>query len=659
MELSLHDGAQAVTSMGVCVIARNNESYLRSYLLPTLHRMEQLYPSVTFAYYFYENDSEDGTVAAIKEFKEKREERVVLKSEKLGLNDIGYGTCESRMQRMVFVRNRMLNHVRDHLTSKHTWCLFIDTDIYFDEMTLQAMFECAPARNNIVMMTCNTTELADNTGLDDDVPSDVSFVTQNHYYDTFAFIDENDKMYYPNCISGGCTRTACQNARANASRMLEDVAVRDVRSAWGGFVLISASVFAHTSVCWKSLIIKPNMSLCEHIHLCDVIRTVTGKRIISLTQVQCYWYQQRLKTLCVSMTSIPSRLKDLVPKLRMFLKWRSVEKLFLNVPDVYKRFPEWDGALPIELQELMLESNGRLCIVRGEDHGPATKYLGAVGEMQGKKPSWVFVCDDDQTYNLEEINRVFQSTVSKGSTTNVWQNGMEEEELHGICGPIAGFKGLFVHSTVLERLAEEHPKDDAMFSVDDQWFLLYCFLHEVCIKDTGLTRKDIFLEGESLGLTATYEDALWMEKPRGHVLRAYIRQHLEDLMKVANTTWRKWNIVKHTDLNKETDTIAIVVPQLEPYDEPLFSRVFAQTILSKEAYVPCSFEYYFMSPTKECPFTAVEAFARNRTCYYVTCLPEALTDYFEWDVKAARHSKFALRRHGTQRVKPDIERHLC
>ena len=55
-------------------------------------------------------------------------------------------------------------------------------------------------------------------------------------------------------------------------------------------------------------------------------------------------------------------------------------------------------------------------VVRGEDYGPASKYIGAVEFMP--KNIWVFCCDDDQEYKEDIIEKMKASMHSMG----IYQN---------------------------------------------------------------------------------------------------------------------------------------------------------------------------------------------------------------------------------------------
>ncbi|MGR3635083.1 MAG: glycosyltransferase family A protein [Shimia sp.] len=93
----------------------------------------------------------------------------------------------------------------------------------------------------------------------------------------------------------------------------------------------------------------------------------------------------------ISLSSIPPRFADLGDTLESLLAQTvPAERVILYLSRSYRRFPEWDGALP----EVPHGVEIRLV---DEDFGPATKVLPAVREFTGQDLEILF-CDDDQVY---------------------------------------------------------------------------------------------------------------------------------------------------------------------------------------------------------------------------------------------------------------------
>lgn len=93
----------------------------------------------------------------------------------------------------------------------------------------------------------------------------------------------------------------------------------------------------------------------------------------------------------VTLSSIPPRFAHLGPTLHSLLSQvPAPDAVWLILPDRYRRFPDWDGTLPV------LPPGVRL--VRGvPDQGPATKILPAVRDLRGQAVDLV-LCDDDRIY---------------------------------------------------------------------------------------------------------------------------------------------------------------------------------------------------------------------------------------------------------------------
>jgi len=279
--VTLHDGAEEVTTIGVMLWYRNNADYIRKFVKPFFDRVEALYTYVEFKYFIMENDSTDDTSKELTEFMHDREGFLV--SENLGLNDIAGGVSFDRINRMAYIRNYLLQRVRQHIPELQ-WVLVLDSDVYIDELIIRDMIESKPKLNNIGMMCANGVAVYMQDG-QTEIPD-----TFMHYYDSFAFVDKNDMSYHPLCASSQCISSVCN---AEIPQRLDFKGQIDVRSAWGGCVMIDARVFDHPRVEWKSMLITPKRSICEHVYFCDSIHISSGKRIVVCGDVYAY-YQRPL-----------------------------------------------------------------------------------------------------------------------------------------------------------------------------------------------------------------------------------------------------------------------------------------------------------------------------------------------------------------------------
>jgi hypothetical protein len=222
-----------------------------------------------------------------------------------------------------------------------------------------------------------------------------------------------------------------------------------------------------------------------------------------------------------SLTSIPSRRESL--KLAIDSLLPQVDEVIVSIPNSYKRF-----STPWTLPDYMESAEyARVRVIRTDDIGPATKYLGAVGTH-----SWVFVCDDDQQYHPTLIERMRQSL----TTMSVYQNHYESilDKTSGGC--IHGYVGLLIPSPLLQNLCL-FPLPPPAYFVDDQWMSLYCLTEGIPILSSGVNEyKDIYkvLDGwhELIGVDALSQ--LNTRDDRVRDLEAYFR-----------VVWRKPSYVKH------------------------------------------------------------------------------------------------------------------
>ncbi|NBP66054.1 MAG: glycosyltransferase, partial [Bacteroidetes bacterium] len=242
--------------IAVLLLVRNNEVYLQ-------HLFTFLNDS-PYSFYIYENNSTDNTVEICNQFLLNHPGK--LWSENLNEDEFMVeGTQFERIERITNARNKLLDYVKDDI-KLFDWCLFIDTDIFFDNNTISNIL--SRVTDNGVMYCCNALEVLQKNNADN-LPENVNFITERHYYDTFAYVNNNNIMCYPYCTNTDCLYNYCKQRTITVSEPTEIV-----RSAWGGLVLIKTSVFNHNYIKWKPLMLKDNNSLCEHIYFCDMVGTI-------------------------------------------------------------------------------------------------------------------------------------------------------------------------------------------------------------------------------------------------------------------------------------------------------------------------------------------------------------------------------------------------
>ncbi len=176
-----------------------------------------------------------------------------------------------------------------------------------------------------------------------------------------------------------------------------------------------------------------------------------------------------------SLTTIPSRIPH---ECRATLDSLigQVDQIYLSIANTYKRFGDVP-TLPEFLQEEPYKS--AVTVIRGEDYGPATKYLGALAVIPAN--SWIFICDDDQEYSanlLERMSRVVDSVA-------IYQNHYRSILTKTSGGLIHGYVGNLIHESLLRDLPS-FPLPPCAYFVDDQWMSIYCYKQCIEIHATNI-----------------------------------------------------------------------------------------------------------------------------------------------------------------------------
>lgn len=180
-----------------------------------------------------------------------------------------------------------------------------------------------------------------------------------------------------------------------------------------------------------------------------------------------------------SLTTIPPRLEScrlaidsLLPQVRL---------IYLNIATRYKRFGDFE--IPSYLCEEPYKSKVIVC--KGEDYGPATKYIGGLHSIP--ESAWIFFCDDDQEYHSSLIMRMKERITDFA----VYQNRYEIVR-HGSGGIIHGYVGNIGHRSQFQNLLK-FPLPECAYFVDDQWMSIYCWSHNIPILPTGIEKyNDIY-----------------------------------------------------------------------------------------------------------------------------------------------------------------------
>jgi glycosyltransferase involved in cell wall biosynthesis len=278
-ETKLFDGEHRVDKITILSLFRNNETFLE-YLLPKLKEMDDMY-DVKFIYCFLENNSTDKTNTILKDFVDSRGDGSKLFT--LDLPDyVNKYTNFERTDRLAMLRNTLVD-MATPLQSE--WAVMLDSDIYFDIGVLEEMFQIEPKKHKIGMLSTYACEAfrAKNIRHRFELPADVKdeqIITLNHYYDTFAFVDDKNQNYWPKCAFSACKT-------CNTTKHIQvDKPFVYVRSAFGGLAIIRTSILANPKIRWKSINLFGQYALCEHIAFCDAIENVTDLKVAVATSIR-------------------------------------------------------------------------------------------------------------------------------------------------------------------------------------------------------------------------------------------------------------------------------------------------------------------------------------------------------------------------------------
>ncbi len=186
---------------------------------------------------------------------------------------------------------------------------------------------------------------------------------------------------------------------------------------------------------------------------------------------------------CVTLTTIPSRLKNLHLTIasinRQTLK---PHKIFLNIPDKYKRFPN----TYIENKDLEnIKKINNIEVIRCKDFGPSTKLMGSLDSI--KKYDCVIIVDDDHEYHNQMCEIFIEEFKKKKTNYSFYLNKIFNIKM-AQCAD-----GFLINTIYLDKIDDFYHKfvknNKNMFFDDDLWFAIYLQL----VKKANLVKiLDIF-----------------------------------------------------------------------------------------------------------------------------------------------------------------------
>jgi hypothetical protein len=280
----------------LCVVAlyRDNAAYL-PHAFARFEAWERA--GLPVRYHVLENDSTDGTAGLLANFLRGRPGRLTSRS--LALRQERRGNGYDRIMPLA----RMRSYLADETAAAAPlhpaeWTLLIDSDILFPADILERVFAAAardPRPESLGLLTCYTQHLftAEQVPrVGRPVPDMPGFRLADHYYDTFALHDEAHRNHAPFCPFARCRYcevgrpTPCPLPLVPPERSIVDVA-----AAGGGFALVPTALFRDSRLRWTTYGtgIAQAAMLSEHVLFCDRLRTLTGRRVVVLQDVDCVY----------------------------------------------------------------------------------------------------------------------------------------------------------------------------------------------------------------------------------------------------------------------------------------------------------------------------------------------------------------------------------
>lgn len=260
----IYDSSEGVHDLTFVILIRNNEDYLPKFF-KMMVALENAY-QVNFNYLFVENGSVDSSVDLIRDFISTREADVVTLGNTLYLDSL------PRVKKMAYLRNC----AKRYSLRESDWTILIDSDIYFEVDILSKFFKYELTKNQIGMICAYGVEVVPDKNSD-------GWLTNHHYYDTYAFVSSNKELFWPNCIF-----SSCKKCKSTNDIKVQPINLLDVESAFGGFALIKTDIFKNEAVGYGVFDLNGMLS-CEHIGFCQNLINFCHKRVCVACDCLVYW----------------------------------------------------------------------------------------------------------------------------------------------------------------------------------------------------------------------------------------------------------------------------------------------------------------------------------------------------------------------------------
>jgi hypothetical protein len=208
---------------------------------------------------------------------------------------------------------------------------------------------------------------------------------------------------------------------------------------------------------------------------------------------------------CASLTTIPSRIREVSLTIDSLIKQtKKPEKIFLNIPYKYERFPE--QVISTKYLE-KLNNFKNLEIVRCEDFGPGTKLMGSINNLE--KYSHIVLVDDDHVYKKDMFEIFFNEALKNSDNAYSFYVYDIEDLKVG-----QGADGFMINTNYLKNILlffnKYVKKNKSLFLNDDLWISIYLnkFLNIKIESLSKFLKRSFFSGNKSVYKKHTTIDAL-------------------------------------------------------------------------------------------------------------------------------------------------------
>lgn len=283
-------------SLAVVALFRDNAPYL-PHAFSRFEAWERA--GLPLRYHFLENDSTDTTAALLGGFMRGRRGRLESRRLAIHYERRRDGEHHDRIMPLARMRTFIVDAaMAEPPQSADEWTLLLDSDVFFPEDILARIFAARardPRPESIGMLTCYTQQLfrpEAAPGIVTPCPALPGWALADHYFDTFAFQDANHRHHHPACAFARCRRCRAGGPPpAHQELVPADRPIVDVAAAFGGLALVPTTILRDGRIRWTTYGSggDQSRSLAEHVIFCDRLRTITGKRVVVLQDVDCVY----------------------------------------------------------------------------------------------------------------------------------------------------------------------------------------------------------------------------------------------------------------------------------------------------------------------------------------------------------------------------------